>query len=434
MSALQIPGLSLLLLFRSHQPMREHPEALQVKHFGLESESTSGAERVYHGMLGGGEDCRLRALLAHDTYVVRCDLTLERTLPPAEAWEVLTLHGNAIVNLYAEVGELLPWASTWLYHAVLPVGTVPDAIPDAFANLGVSQSPSGPALEATPYGWLTLLATSERLLTSEAACRERRLLLLVPEERAEKVRRYFLDPLMQGWARIERHLHKAAHHVRLQQEVSQALRQDILRLREQMSTAASTMDFADIYRESHELEQVSTALMTFLNQKAHAEMVLQSLRINLHDFVLALEEVKLTTPLYEQEKTRLTQHIEQLQSDLDYARVTTESTYAFQEMQRGIENNRLQRASLMLATASALLAGIAIFNSFLDIWALILADSAWHLPPIGLRMALGLLAGISLPASAYMLIERRYRALVLWGCLAMLSVVMAVLSTIWVNQ
>ncbi len=434
MSALQAPGMSLLLLFRARQPTREHPEAPLVKHFGLESESTSGAERGYHGVLEDGLNCRLRALLAHDTHVVRCDLTLERTLPPAEAWEELTRHGNAIVNLYVTGGELLPWGATWLYHAILPPGMVPDATPDAFANLWASESPSGLALEATPYGWLTLLGMSERPLTSEAVCRERQMLLLVPAERAEKVSRYFLHPLMQGWARIERHLHKAEHHVSLQQEVSQALRQDILRLREQMSTAASTMDFADIYRESRELEQVSTALMTFLNQKAHAEMVLQSLRINLYDFTLALEEVKLATPLYEQEKEQLIQHIKQLESDLDYARVTTESTYAFQEMQRGIENNRLQRASLMLATASALLAGIAIFNSFLDIWALILADSAWHLPPIGLRMAMGLLAGISLPAAAYMLIERRYRVLAFWGCLAILSVIMAVLSTIWVNR
>lgn len=434
MSALQTPGLSLLFLFRARQPMREHPETPLVKHLGLEPESVSGAERGYHGVLEGELKCRLRALLAHDTHVVRCDLTLEHTLPPAEAWEELTRRGNTLLNLYAAGGEMLPWAATWLYHAFLPAKTVPEDVPDVFANLGTSQSPSGPALEATPYGWLALLGMSERSLTSEAVCRERRLLLLVPAERAEKVRRYFLDPLTQGWARIERHLHKAAHHARLQQEIGQALREEILRLREQMSIAASTMDFADIYRESRELEQVSTALMTFLNQKAHAEMVLQSLRINLQDLTIALEEVKLTTPLYEQEKERLTRHIEQLQSDLDYARVTTESTYAFQEMQRGIENNRLQRASLMLASASALLAGVAIFNSFLDIWALILADSAWHLPPIGLRMALGLLAGISLPASAYMLIERRYRALVLWGCLAILSVVMAVLSTIWVNQ
>lgn len=434
MSGPQTPGLSLLLLFRARQPRGERPETALVKHLGLQSENVSEAERDYHGVLEGGWNCHVRALLAHDTHVVRCDLTLDGSLPPAKAWEGLTQRGNSLLDSYAADSETSPWAATWLYQAILPPGLLPDALPDEFPALGAFQSPSTPAMDATPFGWLSLLGEGERRLKTQSACWERRLLLLVPAEREEKVRRSFLNPLTQGWARIERHLHKAAHHTRLQQEVSKALREEILRLREQLTIAASTMDFTDIYRESRELEQVSTALMTFLNQKAHSEMVLQSLRINLHDLNIALEEVELDTLLYEREKGRLMQSIKQLQSDLDYARVTTESTYAFQEMQRSIENNRLQRASLMLATASALLAGIAIFNSFLDIWTLILTNSAWNLPPIGLRMALGLLAGVSLPAAAYMLIERRYRALVLWGCLAILSVVLAALSTIWINR
>lgn len=435
MTSLTAPGLSLLLLFRARHPAGEHPEAPLVKRLGLERESAGEAERSYRGALGDGTTCRVRAALAHDTHVVRCDLTLDGVHPPAEAWERLTRHGEALLNACLDDDDLLPWGATWLYHAVLPPGLSPDAVPDFSDGLSLpAPGPSGPALEATPYGWLGWLGEGERPLKPPSTCRERRLLLAVPSERAEKVARYFLNPLTQGWARIERHLHKAAHHARLQREVSQALGQAIADLRARMAAAVSTTDLAHPYRESQELEQVSASLMSFLNQKAHAEMVLQSLRVNLHDLSAALEEVKLVTPLYEREKQQLIRQAEQLQSDLEYARVVTESTYAFQEMQRSIENNRLQRASLMLASASALLAGIAIFNSFLDIWALVLADSDWHLPPIGLRMAIGLLAGISLPTSAYMLIEKRYRALALWGCLAILSVVMAVLSTIWVNR
>jgi hypothetical protein len=91
-----------------------------------------------------------------------------------------------------------------------------------------------------------------------------------------------------------------------------------------------------------------------------------------------------------------------------------QSAYAFQEMQRGIENNRLQRASVMLGTAAALLAGITIFNSFLDIWSLTLEGSGWSLPPMGLRMGIGLLAGVSWPLATYWAIERRRNRVILW--------------------
>ena len=425
------PSLSLLLLFHERRRRERHPEDVLVGHFGLKEEAAERAERCFHGVLKDGLSCRVRAILADDVQVVRCDLRPDGELAPAEAWERLTRQGEALVGIYAAGGEALPWAASWLYHAVLPAGSAPEAVPIPVLS---DPSPAKATTEATPYGWLGLLGEGERPLTPHSTCWERRLLLVTPAERIERVRHYFLNPLMQGWARIERHLHKAAHHARLQRESSQMMRQAALNLRDQMSAAVRTVDFAHIYRESREMEQVSALLMAFLNQKAQAEMLLQSLRVNLHDFVLALEEVKLSTPLYEAEKLRLTQSIEQLQSDLEYSRAVTESAYTFQDMQHSIENNRLQRASLMLTTASALLAGFTIFNSFLDIWALILADSPWHLPPMGLRMALGALAGVSLPAAAYMLIERRYKLLFLWGTLSVLSLLLAVLSTIWVNR
>lgn len=427
MSASHSPSLSLLLLFRERQAATGNPEALLVKHLNLAQETDRQEERSYRGALEEAVTCQMRARLAHDTLVIRCDLTLAGEHSPAEGRERLTRHGEALLERLAENSAAAPWAVTWLYHAVLVSGQTPDSAPE-----WLSAFPAA-LLDATPYGWFSVLRDGERQHRSGVGWWERRLLLLVPQERADKVAHYFLQPLTQGWARIERHLHKASHHARLQKEISPALGQEALRLRAQMAAAVSTTDFANLYRESRELEQVSVLLMAFLNQKAHAEMVLQSLRINLQDLTLALEEVKLDTPAYEKEKRRLSQCIEQLQSDLEYARVTTESTYAFQEMQRGIENNRLQRASVMLGTAAALLAGITIFNSFLDIWSLILQDSVWVLPPMGVRMALGLLAGVSLPLAIYWFIERR-RIVIFWGVLGLLSFALAVFSTLWVNR
>jgi len=137
--------------------------------------------------------------------------------------------------------------------------------------------------------------------------------------------------------------------------------------------------------------------------------------------------------IYDDERSRLRRHAEQLESDLHYTETMLQSAYAFQEMQRGIENNRLQRASVMLGTAAALLAGITIFNSFLDIWSLTLEGSGWSLPPMGLRMGIGLLAGVSWPLATYWAIERRRNRVILWVCLGVLSFVLALVSTLWVN-
>jgi len=245
--------------------------------------------------------------------------------------------------------------------------------------------------------------------------------------------RIFLEPLTCGMARIELYYQKAIYHALQQPLAGQALGRATLVLRQSMSQAVSTLDFDNLYHEFRELEEISKLLMTVLNQKAHAEMLLQSLRVNQRNFEEALEEMQFHPALYESERSRLTRHAEQLESDLHYAETMLQSAYAFQEMQRGIENNRLQRASVMLGTAAALLAGITIFNSFLDIWSLTLEGSGWSLPPMGLRMGIGLLAGVSWPLATYWAIERRRNRVILWVCLGVLSFVLALVSTLWVN-
>lgn len=431
MTHLLTPSLSLLLFFAERRLAGVQPELPLVKHLGLSAEMEEG-ERHYRGMLEHDLTCDVRTTLAHDTLVVRCDLTLSGD-HPAEAWERLSQRGMALLEMLDKAGHGSLWAVTLIYYAVLPAGLEPAALPDLLVGLPLPASMPNPSFEKTPYGWLLMLEDGADKKAPPLAYRRRSLLLLVPQERAGKVMQYFLSPLRQGVARIERHLQKALHHADLQQESSAALGQAILQLREGMSGAISTMDFSDLYHEARELERVSTLLMSFLNQKAHAELVLHSLRINVQDFSTALEEVKLVTPLYEREKQYLARRIEQLESDLEYARVVSESTYAFQEMQRGIENNRLQRASLMLGTAAALLAGITIFNSFLDIWTLILEGSDWVLPPMGLRMGIGLLAGVAWPLATYWLIVKRRAMIVLWIGLGVLSFALAILSTVWVN-
>jgi hypothetical protein len=425
------PSLTVWCFFSARHLSGERPEQPLVEALGLTPEEDGAETRRYRGRREEG-NVHLSASLRHDTLLVRLALDLEGE-QPASAWARLRRVWEKASARPGGEGAA-PWALTCLYHALLPRGVMPAADPQRFADLPFALPSEGlNALEATPYGWFACLGQPARGDGAGEGCHERTLLLLTPQERAEKVRHYFLDPLTQGLARIELHLQKALYHAGQQPLASQALAQATLRLRQSMTQAVSTLDFAHLYREFRELEEVSSLLMTFLNQKAHAEMLLHSLRINLQDLAEALDEVQFHPPSYEGKQKHLARQAEQLQSDLRYAEVVLQSAYAFQEMQRGIENNRLQRASLMLGTAAALLAGITIFNSFLDIWALILEGSGWLLPPMWARMAIGLLAGVSLPLAAYWAIERR-RMMIAWSVLGGLSFVLAILSTLWVNR
>lgn len=432
MDGLLNPSLTVWLFFSARHLLEERPEQPLVEALGLTPEEAGAETRRYRGRTEEA-NVHLSAVLHHDTLLVRLALNLEGE-QPASAWTRLRrAWEEASVHPWPEGAA--PWALTCLYHALLPRGVTPDGDPQRFADLPFALPPEGgSALETTPYGWFACLGQAAQGDGAGEGCHERTLLLLTPQERAEKVGYYFLEPFTQGLTRIELHLQKALYHAWQQPAASQALGRATLRLRQSMSQAVSTLDFAHLYREFRELEEVSSLLMTFLNQKAHAEMLLHSLRINLQGMAEALDEVQFHPPSYDGEQKRLTRQAEQLESDLRYAETALQSAYAFQEMQRGIENNRLQRASLMLSTAAALLAGITIFNSFLDIWALILQDSTWLLPPMGVRMAIGLLAGVSLPLATYWVIERRRAMAILWGVLGLLSFALAVFSTLWVNR
>jgi hypothetical protein len=428
MTTVLSPSLTVYLFFLERHLTDKEAERKLVNDLGLTLTAESEDGRHYEGRIGEDIVVRLRTRQAHDNLVVRFDLTLEGERPISgwahlhRIWEEMSARWDG------ETGTDSLWGVSLLYHGTLPKGVTPQRLPPP-----LDLPPDwATRLEATAYGWLSVLGRSGQPLSSTSRL-VNRYLLLIPAERAEKVARVFLEPLTQGMTRIELYFQKALHHGRQQILVSQALGRATLSLRQSMTRAVSTLDFSNLYREFRELEDISRLLMTVLNQKAHAEMLLQSLRVNLQNFEEALEEVQFHPALYESERARLARQAEQLESDLRYAETMLQSAYAFQEMQRGIENNRLQRASVMLGTAAALLAGITIFNSFLDIWALILEGSGWSLPPMGLRMGIGLLAGVSWPLATYWAIERRRKMVILWVCLGVLSFVLALVSTLWVN-
>ena len=160
-------------------------------------------------------------------------------------------------------------------------------------------------------------------------------------------------------------------------------------------------DLDDIRRENQELDRIATVLMRLLVMKAQLDILLNSLSLNLKAYQEHLDLVTLEIPLYDKKAARLDRYRESLQVDIENARVAIESSYTFQEIQRTQEASRFERASFLLGATAALLAGVTIFNSYLDIWVLMISDTNLVLPSPLIRMLLGLLAAVSWPLAAF---------------------------------
>ena len=116
---------------------------------------------------------------------------------------------------------------------------------------------------------------------------------------------------------------------------------------------------------------------------------------------------------YEKQQAWVTRQVEQIENDLQNVDVVQESVYLIQDIQRGAEASRFERASYLLGYTAALLAGISLFNSFLDIWSLVLENSPWMLPAAWLRITLSLVASVAIPLAATWLIARmKWHALI----------------------
>jgi hypothetical protein len=248
------------------------------------------------------------------------------------------------------------------------------------------------------------------------------------------VQTYFIDPLSQGLPRIELYSQKSLHHSRQAEGVRSSLEAARQELQQSMLEAMETVDFSQLQQEQQELETISQRLMRFLTQKAAVDVLLNTLRNNRSALQDQLQCVRLQTPIYERVDEHLERTVEQLESDLRNARVVAESTTIFQDIQRGVESSRLERASFLMGASAGLLAGIFTFNSFLDIWSLALDGSGLTLPPVWLRILLGFIAGVSLPLAATWIVARRKRHAALAIVIGLSTIVLAIITTIIANR
>jgi hypothetical protein len=362
--------------------------------------------------LPAGIEMALDTQATHDTLILQAALT-DGT--QTATWEDL---GRASQQILAWLSDnrrqKAPWACSRIFHTVYPGGMTPEFLNKTSASLGQCVCPGKPIgqSELTPYGWLWFLAEGCPDI-SPSPVWQRDLLLIIPQDRHEKVQSLFLNHPHQGLIRIELYLHKCTHLARQHDAVSIALNNAISLLRQEMMEHLATADFNRIQEEPHLMEEMSRQLMRFLTQKATVEILLNSLRSNQALLDEHLARMHLESAHYDRQKALIDRQIEQIQSDLHNAAVVQDSAAALQDIQRGAEGSRFERASYLLGYTAALLAGISLFNSFLDIWSLVLENSPWMLPAAWLRIALSLAASIAIPlAAAWWIARRKWPALV----------------------
>jgi hypothetical protein len=430
--------LSSLLFYSENSLPQErdrYPDARLAQILGLSQERESD-EHHYRGHLLHEVDVSVSGTMAHDTFITRLTLALPGEGTEAR-WEQLKhLQNDLVCDFLKNETNAVPWALSMLWFASVPASsgrselmTQRQALISACGEPGIAAEP-----DSTPYGWLWRVAEDTRAFCHGKETWRRDLLLLIPNDRAAKVLTHFVDPLQQGFSRIELHLQKCKHHARQYETIRLELNQAVKSLQQEMVKHLGTMDIGQLHGEPQRLEQIAWHLMRFLAQKAAVEILLNSLRNNYAAYSEHLAGMELETPVYALEGNKTLRQIEQMESDLRNASVIQESIYAFQDLQRSAEASRFERASYLLGGTAAFLAGISLFSGFMEIWNLTIENSGWVVPAGWLRLILSLIASVSIPVAAAYVIGRK-RVLAIISILVSLAVIAAmILGTLLINR
>jgi hypothetical protein len=346
---------------------------------------------------------------AHDSLIVQLTLSLlegEHDQP----WGVLSsIYSELIEQITQKDQQYYPWAESKLFIGSVPSKPLGKFLLENYQGFceQTSITPKSQQPETTPFGWFWEVNEEELQGKTGKCVWQRDFLLLIPEGRYDKVKALYIDPLNHGFSRIELYCQKCKHLARQHDQAQPEFSRTIKILQDEFLEQIRISDFSQIHAEPVLMEKMSRQMMRFSAQKAAVELLLASLRNNLDSMGDHLNRVKLETPVYKQEIARLERQIEQIEVDLHNADVIQEGTSAIQEIQRSTEGNRFERASYLLGGSAALLAGISLFNSFLDIWSLVLGNTSWVLPPAWMRISLSLIASITISLEALWLISRK---------------------------
>jgi len=415
------PRLNLQLFYSDPASVESGLIPAFVRAFDL----TPFAESTWQGDSKGGYKITAGLCITHDTLILQINITpLENE---KNSWDLLTQPVDTIMDwLISEKRIRQPWCCSRLFYCHAPTGISVKELANTAAHLSQGEPSQKP--ETTPFGWLWLLDESQF-----RSIWKRDVLLVVPEERYLKVKPLFIDTAQSGFTRIELYLQKCKHLVRQHESIRDDLSMAISNLQKEMLEHLVTSDFNKIQVEPVLMETMSRQLMRFLTQKAAVEILHNSLKVNLKLFEEHLERLRMDTPLYNRDRDKASRQIEQIESDLENARVIEESVSSVQDIQRSAEASRFERASYLLGYTAALLAGISLFNSFLDIWSLVLENSSWVLPAAWIRILLSSISSITIPLGATWLIGRKKWPALVAIIISLVAIIGMVLSTFLIN-
>ena len=381
-------------------------------------------ENAWQGKTDGGDEIRAEICLTHDTLLLLINLAASST---EESWDSLSQSANRIVEWVTTADNpSQPWACSRLYYCNAPLGISASEL-SVTVNQVIEDKPA-PKPETTPFGWLWLLG--ER---ANGKTWQRDYLLIIPEDRYSKVKPLFIESHQSGFTRIELYLQKCKHLTRQHESIRVELSTAINTLQQEMLEHLVTSDFSQIQSEPVLMETMSRQLMHFLTQKAAVEILHNSLNVNRKLLEEHLERIKLEAPLFIRERDKVSRQIEQIETDLQNASVIEESVSAVQDIQRSAEASRFERSSYLLGYTAALLAGISLFNSFLDIWGLVLDNSSWVMPVAWIRILLSTIASIAIPLAATWLISRKKWPAIIASIISIAAILGMLISTILTN-
>jgi hypothetical protein len=431
--------LSALLFYSENSLPQErdrYPDIRLAHDLGLIKEREEPDEHRYRGRLLQEIDVSVRGTMAHDTFIAQLCLALPGEGNEAR-WEQLKhAQDNVLDDFLKDETNAVPWAISMLCFAAVPANsgrsqlmTLHQALVSTCGEPRIVAEP-----DSTPYGWLWRVAEDTRAFRhgKETWCRD--LLLLIPNDRAAKVLTLFVEPLQQGFSRIELYLQKCKHHARQHEIVRLQLSQAMKTLQQEMVKHLGAMDLGQPNEKPQRMERIAWYLMRFLAQKAAFEILLNSLRNNCMAYNEHLASVKLETQIYELEGERILRQIAQMESDLHNASVIQASTYAFQDLQRSAEAGRFERASYLLGGTAAFLAGISLFGSFLEIWSLAIENSGWVVPAGWLRLVLSLIASVSIPVAVACVFGRKKIPAIIAILVSLVAIAAMVFGTFLINR
>jgi len=449
------PTLVAIYFFQSKGGPQDEPlyrAWVEHERLALALERDELACKAYAGQTSDGIKHRLDWLMAHDTEILRLTLTRPGAVSPAAWNDLRSLLDTVLNDVLTRPGSLRPWGASLLCGAGL-TGAVGEAELRrcVVEGLGLDEVAAARG-DDTPYGRLWLVeerawvpdgeaeqGQGETFVDAVGAARlswMRTCALLWPQDRAEEVKSLFVTPLAHGFTRIELYLHKCEHLIRQYYAVRHLLLEARAGLERVSLAMLQTLDFSQLQREHAELEAISRELMTFLAKKAQADLLLNSVRANLRNYSDHCRRLQLDVNHhawpYGRRQQRIERDIEQSETDQRDCEAMLDSARAIHEVQRVVETTRMERVSLLLSGAALIIAGVAIYDNFLEIWDLTIKGSGLTMPSPPVRVLLGLLLAVSLPLGGYWLFERRWFRAAICLLLGVVAVAMAVISTVYV--